>query len=85
MILEVDTFTTLEDLSADIVNAAESHPHNVFNSVTPMKVELDKENFDKVIEKLKSHGSYEGIRNIKDFPSVTWNVSGYYVVFIQKK
>lgn len=85
MILEINNYTTLEAIALDITDAANANPNNMFDATSPMKVELPKEELAKVLGDLKAFASYPGIRSMNEFPSIKWQVSGYHVVFMQKK
>ena len=81
--LQVDYYESLEQLSSDIAQAAKDNPHQIYEVETPMKVELSQENYEKVTQDLKSHGSYAGLRTEDEFMVNQWNVSGIQVSFVQ--
>jgi len=85
MILEVGDFTTLEELASDITDVTTNHPNALFSENHPLRVELNQENFDKLQAKLRSHGTYPGIRHIDELMVNKWNVLGTYVTFQIKK
>jgi hypothetical protein len=85
MILEVDNYTSLEVLSHDIKDAQSRHPV-VTSSDNPMKVELSKDNFEKVQKDLHSFGAYGGVRTESELKTATWMVDAdTYVSFVIKE
>jgi hypothetical protein len=85
MILEVDDYNNLETLAADITDVASVQDYGQFTQMKPLKVEMSKKNYDKVMHDLKSYGTYAGARNETELKSATWKVGGAYVSFIIKK
>lgn len=85
MILEVDQYTNLDTLAADINDVANNQEYGQFNSLKPLRVEMDQENYDRVMFDLKSYGTYGGARNEKELQSATWKVGETHVSFIIKK
>tara|TARA_R110002126_G_scaffold127296_1_gene269502 strand:- start:20198 stop:20488 length:291 start_codon:yes stop_codon:yes gene_type:complete len=85
MILEVDKFTTLEELASDIKDVTTNYPNTFFTENHPLTVELDQENFTKLENKLRSHGTYGGIRHIDELMLNKWNVNGTYITYQIKK
>ena len=85
MILEVDEFTTLERLANDIADVITDHPNNLFTENHPLKIELDQNNFDLLQAKLRSHGTYGGIRHIDELMINKWKVGDTYTTFHIKK
>jgi hypothetical protein len=83
--LQVDHYESLEQLSADIAQAAKDNPQQIYEIETPMKIELSEKNYDKVTHDLKAHGSYAGLRTESEFMVNQWNVSGVQVSFIKAK
>jgi hypothetical protein len=81
MILEVAEFTTLEELAVDITDAAANNPHSIFSENHPLKIELDKDNFDKLQKELRSYGTYGGIRKEDELMANKWQVGEHYVTF----
>lgn len=85
MILQIDHYDSLEGLQSDIVQAAKDNPQHLYDIETPMKVELSKDNYNKVKKDLQSHGSYAGLRTENEFMINQWNVSGIQVAFLEPK
>jgi hypothetical protein len=81
MILEVGDFTTLEELASDINSVVTNHPNNLFSENHPLKIELDQKNFDLLQAKLRSHGTYGGIRHIDELMVNKWKVGDIYTTF----
>lgn len=85
MILEVDEYTNLDTLAADISHVANDQDFGVINQIRPLKIEMNQDNFNKVMKDLKSYASYEGIRNENELEGAKWNVAGTYVTFIVRE
>lgn len=86
IILEVDHFEDLQELSGDIQRAAISYGDtHVFLEEDPMTVEVSQDIHDKIQLALRSYGNYEGIRKEGDIMTSKWNVQGIYVDFKIKK
>jgi len=82
--LEVEYYSSLEILADDIRDALMKNLTDITSKDRPMKVELDRENYDKVMEDLKSFASYGGIRTESEIKTNTWEVAGEFVSFIDK-
>lgn len=86
IILEVDHFEDLQELSGDIQRAAISHSDShVFLEENPMTIECTQKVHDKIQKALRAYGSYGGIRQESDIMTSKWNVEGTYVDFKIKK
>ena len=84
MILEVDNYTTLEALADDIKDAVTRHPNDISRKDKPIKVELSRENYERVQNDLRAYGTAQGVRTEADYKYNTWQVADEYVAFIMK-
>lgn len=85
LVLEVEHFTDLDDLSRDISGAVKSNPNIHIGQDRPMTVESPEVIHEEIRAALLANGSFEGLRKEDELMANVWNIGGVYTHFKIKK